>query len=684
MNKDLHFRPRPIDVNVKLPIWHEDEIDVRQLKEVEAEASHFIAVTEKKRGRKNQSDPDVEEPIPIVVDGTSEVPIPSVSLIDEISEPKRKKLKSSHKFSRPKEYISYEHRPLDFERDVEYDYDSEDEDFLEAFNKRVTKKEMLTEDQFESLIDIFEKEAHEARYGLDPECSELFRLTNEDVPCSICQEELHTSNNLIVFCDGCNIAVHQKCYGITDIPSDAWLCRKCEAKATDVRCVFCAQKSGAFKPTTTNKWAHVSCAFWIPGISFQDGDTLEPIVVPKKSKKEKPQLHKCCACKQTIGICVRCSLENCDSYFHVECARTSGFSMEYVEEEDESNHPFSQYCQQHTMENELRKETPFAEWDLDSNQEEKLQSIVTKFEREMLANIPISTIKLVYYFWKRKRRHHPTSLLRRYHAIDVGGRARPHLGGVNAAYNRMIRLRQDFEKVRILVDLVRKRELMKRDQCKAMKEIFDAEMEVKLEKLKNKKPKKVKKAGETKRKQPAKEKDEKKQGRKPKLEKEKTEKSEKASPKTKSVKEAKSPKSATKMPKTAKSPKAAKSPQPSKSSKSTKVTAKSSKITPRRTGKDSKMQDDEENEEVRPAEKSRRKNPRPVIKESKEELLEPESEGEEEEVPEEQVDESESEESEQEIVKRPPARRPPPKRPPLPKRGTTRKNGVAKKRKSVH
>jgi hypothetical protein len=32
---------------------------------------------------------------------------------------------------------------------------------------------------------------------------------DDDVPCCVCNERDYDENNLIVFCDGCNIAVHQ-------------------------------------------------------------------------------------------------------------------------------------------------------------------------------------------------------------------------------------------------------------------------------------------------------------------------------------------------------------------------------------------------------------------------------------------------------------------------------------------
>lgn len=31
----------------------------------------------------------------------------------------------------------------------------------------------------------------------------------------------------IIFCDGCNVGVHQSCYGLDSVPHDDWLCHAC-------------------------------------------------------------------------------------------------------------------------------------------------------------------------------------------------------------------------------------------------------------------------------------------------------------------------------------------------------------------------------------------------------------------------------------------------------------------------
>ena len=57
---------------------------------------------------------------------------------------------------------------------------------------------------------------------------------------------------------------------------------------------------------------------------------------------------------------------------------------------------------------------------------------------------------------------------------------------------RFRKLRQDFEKVRLLLDLIRKRESVKRDHVKAIEELIDKAVEVK-KKLSKKEAEKLKK-----------------------------------------------------------------------------------------------------------------------------------------------------------------------------------------------
>ena len=42
------------------------------------------------------------------------------------------------------------------------------------------------------------------------------------VVCACCLDGESTDDNEIVFCDNCDVAVHQLCYGISSVPETSW------------------------------------------------------------------------------------------------------------------------------------------------------------------------------------------------------------------------------------------------------------------------------------------------------------------------------------------------------------------------------------------------------------------------------------------------------------------------------
>lgn len=101
----------------------------------------------------------------------------------------------------------------------------------------------------------------------------------------------------MVFCDCCNICVHQACYGITSIPDGSWLCRTCSLSQRP-DCVLCPNKGGAMKSTRSgHKWAHVSCALWIPEVSIGCVERMEPITkissIPVINRLDSDLLRLC-------------------------------------------------------------------------------------------------------------------------------------------------------------------------------------------------------------------------------------------------------------------------------------------------------------------------------------------------------------------------------------------------------
>lgn len=53
-------------------------------------------------------------------------------------------------------------------------------------------------------------------------------VNTEDDYCYVCGGEDTEDKNKIVYCEGCNITVHQKCYGMNELEEgEDWFCLNC-------------------------------------------------------------------------------------------------------------------------------------------------------------------------------------------------------------------------------------------------------------------------------------------------------------------------------------------------------------------------------------------------------------------------------------------------------------------------
>ncbi|WBW71663.1 histone acetyltransferase complex PHD finger subunit Nto1 [Schizosaccharomyces osmophilus] len=156
--------------------------------------------------------------------------------------------------------------------------------------------------------------------------TEPVRIEDElDGRCVICNESDCETSNVIIFCDNCNMAVHQNCYGIPFVPEGQWFCKRCLLAASDViSCVCCPDRDGAFRTTIDGRWCHTVCGMAVPEISFHDSSRLDLVrdfhAIPKSRWK-----LVCCVCKLRWGACVQCSEKSCYTAFHITCARRAGF-----------------------------------------------------------------------------------------------------------------------------------------------------------------------------------------------------------------------------------------------------------------------------------------------------------------------------------------------------------------------
>ncbi|XP_061446448.1 protein AF-17 isoform X6 [Rhineura floridana] len=143
------------------------------------------------------------------------------------------------------------------------------------------------------------------------------------------------------------------CYGIVQVPTGPWFCRKCESqeRAARVRCELCPHKDGALKRTDNGGWAHVVCALYIPEVQFANVLTMEPIVL---QYVPHDRFNKTCyiceeqgrESKAASGACMTCNRHGCRQAFHVTCAQMAGLLCE-EEVLEVDNVKYCGYCKYH-------------------------------------------------------------------------------------------------------------------------------------------------------------------------------------------------------------------------------------------------------------------------------------------------------------------------------------------------
>ncbi|KAK5858866.1 hypothetical protein PBY51_002979 [Eleginops maclovinus] len=239
-------------------------------------------------------------------------------------------------------------QPLPTQRYSCYDLDDLDVAWLELVNNEFRQMALPELDELtmecvlvelESICEEKMRQAIETEEGLGIEY-------DEDVVCDVCRSPEGEDGNEMVFCDKCNVCVHQACYGILKVPQGNWLCRTC-ALGVQPKCLLCPKRGGALKPTRSGtKWVHVSCALWIPEVSIGCPEKMEPITKVSHIPASRWALS-CSLCREHTGTCIQCSMPSCIVAFHVTCAFDHGLEMRTILAENDEVR-FKSFCLEHS------------------------------------------------------------------------------------------------------------------------------------------------------------------------------------------------------------------------------------------------------------------------------------------------------------------------------------------------
>lgn len=158
--------------------------------------------------------------------------------------------------------------------------------------------------------------------------------------CAVCGQEESFDDDLILFCDSCNIGVHETCYAVRRVPKGEWLCDPCAAGLDPqaLACPACPNRGGALKRTRKGLWggwSHVVCTVFLPETGFLQPETLGDAagfdLIPEARKRLKCSI--CADAKlKASGSKVQCHHGKCTKAFHVTCAMKRRLVLELSDE----------------------------------------------------------------------------------------------------------------------------------------------------------------------------------------------------------------------------------------------------------------------------------------------------------------------------------------------------------------
>ncbi|XP_070554222.1 protein Jade-3-like [Ptychodera flava] len=380
-----------------------------------------------------------------------------------------------------------------------YDLDDTDTQWLKLVNKVRDEvgDEPIGELLMEKLMEECETQCHDNMTHAILTQEGLGIEYDEDVICDVCRSPDCEEGNEMVFCDSCDICVHQACYGIVKIPEGSWMCRTCALGMQPV-CLLCPKKGGAMKSTRSGaKWAHVSCALWIPEVSIGCVEKMEPITKISQIPGSRWALI-CSLCRERTGACIQCSVKTCKTAYHVTCGFQNNLEMKtYLDES--SDVKFKSYCMSHTKKRQQgdidvmdspMKSTPKKE----KTQEEKaneralgIQQLEDEFFKQVRAKDVASAldmkdnldaVDMVCEYWKLKRKSNFNRPLVTPKKEESGAMSQAEEDSLIARMRMFVHLRQDLERVRNLCYMVQKREKLSRQSNKLREQIFHRQSEL--------------------------------------------------------------------------------------------------------------------------------------------------------------------------------------------------------------
>eukprot|EP00917_Polyrhabdina_sp_WS-2016_P022618 GHVP01049065.1.p1 GENE.GHVP01049065.1~~GHVP01049065.1.p1 ORF type:complete len:724 (+),score=93.72 GHVP01049065.1:916-3087(+) len=227
---------------------------------------------------------------------------------------------------------------------MKIDYDLDEQDILWT---KLTKTVPIR--TLQKVLDLYDKLYWYVNRPFTYEKLRRQKIQDLEEHCGVCRASEESNDDIMVMCDGCDLIVHQYCYGLHLIPDGAWFCDSCTCrKNSPIECQVCPNKGGYMKRSQERYKKGVVCNVKINdtdttknkdrcSVNGNHTDTNRKKYICNPENAESSYSHAVCHLwnqatsftEETCILCnsqthphlVKCSEDECDQQYHIRCGQ---------------------------------------------------------------------------------------------------------------------------------------------------------------------------------------------------------------------------------------------------------------------------------------------------------------------------------------------------------------------------
>lgn len=258
-------------------------------------------------------------------------------------------------------------------------------------------------------------------------------------------------------CVDCNVLVHKKCCKSDTLPS-IWTCLRCRENSSE-SCRLCGNSDG-YLEKKDGQWYHTYCLN-----EMNSYNKTNALTSPHHVEENT------CLCGKSVGYFETCSHNNCLKRFHPRCAMTYGLFINQTKSKKLI------YCRRHSLKHAPSDPLYYTllREPLNSEEMDSLKKVVSK--SNIFSKLKDQVLMQIFLYWVTKRNILGRELIYRLYLLSKDSRQgevlKQKLKKVEEQHSYAMQIRQYLERIRILVDLCKKREQTKKQYLETLLHTVD-------------------------------------------------------------------------------------------------------------------------------------------------------------------------------------------------------------------